>query len=46
VEQVERSVGGDEEAVWSYDHRRVRKVAVEDRVQRLADRPECRVVER
>jgi len=46
VEQLECPVGADENAVWSYDHRRVRQVAVEDRVQRLADRPEGRVVER
>ena len=46
VEQVERPVGGDEDAVGPHDHRRVREVAVEDRVQRLADRPERRVVER
>jgi hypothetical protein len=46
VEHLERPVGGDEEAVWSYDHRRVREVAVEDRVQRVADGPERRVVQR
>jgi hypothetical protein len=46
VEQLERPVGGDEDAVGPNDHRRVRKVAVEERVQRLADRPERRVVER
>ena len=45
VEQSERVVGRDEDPVWSYDHRRVRKVAVEDRVERLAHRPERRVVE-
>ena len=33
-------------AVGPHDHRRVRKVAVEDRVERLADRPERLVVER
>jgi hypothetical protein len=46
VEQVERPVGGDEDAVRSHDHRRVREVAVEDGVERLADRPERGVVER
>jgi hypothetical protein len=46
VEQLERPIGGDEEAVWSYDHCRVREVAVEDRVQRVADGPEGRVVQR
>jgi hypothetical protein len=46
VEQVERPVGGDEDAVGPHDHRRVREVAVEDRVQRPADRPERLVIER
>ena len=46
VEQVERFVGGDEDTVGPHDHRRVRKVAVEDRVERLADRSERLVVER
>ena len=46
VEHVERPVGGDEDAVRPHDHRRVREVAVEDRVQRLANRAERLVVER
>ena len=46
VEQVECVVGSDEDAVWSYDYRRVRKVTVEDRVEHLADRAERFVVER
>ena len=46
MEQVERFVGGDEDAVRPHNHRRVRKVAVENRVQRLADRAERLVVER
>ena len=46
VEHLERPVGGDEDAVRPHDHRRVREVAVEDRVQRLADGSERVVVER
>ena len=46
VEQVERPVGGDEDAVGPHDHRRVRQMTVENRVQRLANRAERLVVER
>jgi hypothetical protein len=46
VEEVERPVGGDEDAVLPHDDRRVRHVTVENRGQRLANRPERLVVER
>ena len=46
VEHVERPVGRNEDTVRPHDYRRVRHVTVEDRVQRLAYRPEHLVVER
>jgi hypothetical protein len=46
VEQLEGPVGGDEDAVGPHDQRRVREVAIEDLVQRLADRAERLVVQR
>ena len=46
VEHIERPVGGDKDTVGPHDHRRVWEMAVEDRVQRLADWPERLVIER
>ncbi len=46
VEHLERPVGDDEDAVRPHDHRRVREMTVENRLQRLLNWAERLVVER
>ena len=46
MEDVERPVGGDEHTVRAHDHRRIREVAVENRVERAKHRAQRLVLER